>query len=31
MKPTVTVTINVSAKLERCLWAIVALVLLLLR
>lgn len=31
MRPTVTVTINVSAKLERCLWTIVVLVLLLMR
>lgn len=31
MKATVTVTINVTAKLERCLWAVVALILLLLR
>jgi hypothetical protein len=31
MKPAVTVTIDVSAKLERCLWAIVVLVLLHLR
>jgi hypothetical protein len=31
MKPTVTVTIHVSAKPERCLWVIIALLLLLLR
>ena len=31
MKTNVTITINLSAKLDRCLWAIFALVLLLLR
>lgn len=31
MKSTLTVTINVSAKLEHCLWAIFALLLLLFR